>query len=129
MSANLGSVYQNQTGLLATTGGNTSTITLGGQFYDYQSHQGFNHPFVAPNIDDGEYQERLRQGLAQLQYGLTKQEHPMFKEVMSKVSGMGNMAEMFGSGSSGEPSDRRRAVQRCLAPPRARSMEDYRRPD
>ena len=40
-------------------------------------------------------------------------EHPMFKEVMSKVSGMGNLAEMFGGGNS-EPSDRRRVVQERL---------------
>jgi hypothetical protein len=40
-------------------------------------------------------------------------DHPMFKEAMSKVSGMGNLAEMFG-GAGGEPSDRRRAVQERL---------------
>jgi len=42
-------------------------------------------------------------------------EHPSFKDIMSKVSGMGNLAEMFsGAGSGGEPSDRRRAVQERL---------------
>jgi len=45
-------------------------------------------------------------------------EHPMFKDIMGKVSGMGNLAEMFGSmgggSASSEPSERRRAVQERL---------------
>jgi len=45
-------------------------------------------------------------------------EHPMFKEIMSKVNGLvgpGGIAEMFGSSSNaGAPSERRRAVQERL---------------
>lgn len=45
-------------------------------------------------------------------------EHPMFKEVLSKVEGVmgpGGLAEMFSSGSSASaPSERRRAVQERL---------------
>ena len=41
-------------------------------------------------------------------------EHPMFKEIMGKVSGLGNLSEMFGGGATSEPSDRRRAVQERL---------------
>ena len=45
-------------------------------------------------------------------------EHPMFKEVLSKVEGVmgpGGLAEMFSSGSSSSaPTERRRAVQERL---------------
>jgi len=44
-------------------------------------------------------------------------EHPLFKEVLGKIEGFmggGGLAEMFGSGGSSEPSERRRAVQERL---------------
>jgi hypothetical protein len=44
-------------------------------------------------------------------------EHPQFKDIIGKVSGLmgpGGLAEMFGGGSSAEPSERRRAVQERL---------------
>jgi len=41
-------------------------------------------------------------------------DHPMLKEVMSKMGSAGDLAAMFGSGGSSEPSDRRRAVQERL---------------
>jgi hypothetical protein len=36
------------------------------------------------------------------------------KEAMAKMSGLDGFSEMFGSGSSAPPSDRRRAVQERL---------------
>ncbi len=46
-------------------------------------------------------------------------EHPLFKEVIGKLEGFmggegGGLGEMFGGGSSGAPSERRRAVQERL---------------
>ena len=44
-------------------------------------------------------------------------EHPLFKDILGKVEGFmggGGLAEMFGGGGSGEPSERRRAVQERL---------------
>jgi hypothetical protein len=44
-------------------------------------------------------------------------EHPQFKDIIGKVSGLmgpGGLGEMFGGGSAAEPSERRRAVQERL---------------
>jgi hypothetical protein len=41
-------------------------------------------------------------------------DHPAMKEAMAKMSGLDGFSEMFGSGSSAPPSDRRRAVQERL---------------
>jgi hypothetical protein len=44
-------------------------------------------------------------------------EHPLFKDILGKVEGFmggGGLAEMFGSGGTSEPSERRRAVQERL---------------
>jgi hypothetical protein len=40
--------------------------------------------------------------------------HPLFKEAIEKFQGLGDLGEMFGSGSSGAPSERLRAVQERL---------------
>ena len=44
-------------------------------------------------------------------------EHPMFKEIIEKINGFmgpGGLADMLGSSSTSEPSERRRAVQERL---------------
>ena len=55
-------------------------------------------------------------------------EHPMFKEIVDKISGFmgpGGLAEMFSSGSSASaPSERRRAVQERLRKKMAERNKD-----